>query len=425
MSKFIIKKSPPLKGTISISGSKNSVLPILAACLLTDEKCTISCAPPLSDVFHMLEILKSMGVFSSFDIQNEEIEIQAKTVFRPEEDYALANSMRASFLAAGPLLARTGRFSIPLPGGCQIGSRPVDLHLKGFQQLGATIVQEHGAIQASCKKLVGCRIYLDFPSVGATENILMAASLAEGQTTIENAAAEPEIVDLANFINEMGGKINGAGTDTLYITGVKKLYGTHHKVIPDRIEAGTFMAAAALTGGDIYLKNVDPDHIKPIRAKLSEANTMTEDIKNGIHVYQKGPILPINLKTLPYPGIPTDIQAPLMSLMAVADGTSVITETIFENRFLHASELNRMGAHIRVESRSAIIEGVPKLTGTQVKATDLRAGAALILSALKAEGQTEISDIYHIERGYSRIEEKLKRLGALIKRVNDDNQFNL
>lgn len=422
MAKFIVSHSQPLKGTVKISGSKNAVLPILAASILTEECCTIQSAPALRDVFVMISILKSLGVHVEFDEEKESIMTIASDIKKFDEDYEMAGKMRASFLVMGPLLARFGKAKIPLPGGCPIGSRPVDLHLKGFQSLGAKIKQEHGYVEIKAKELIGNSIYLDFPSVGATENIMMAATLAKGETVIENAAAEPEIWDLANFLNQMGANVTGAGTDTIKIVGVDKLKGISYRVIPDRIEAGTFMVATAITRGDIILQNVVADHLKPIVAKLEEAHVKSDVIDGGMHIYAIGKLGCLNLKTMPFPGFPTDMQAPFMSLLALAEGTSIITETVFENRFMHAGELKRMGANIKIDSRSAVIEGVKKLTGTQVRATDLRAGAALILSALAAEGDTEISDIYHVERGYFKIEEKLKALGAVIRKVEDEDK---
>jgi UDP-N-acetylglucosamine 1-carboxyvinyltransferase len=304
-----------------------------------------------------------------------------------------------------------------MPGGCPIGVRPVDLHLKGFSLLGAEIKQEHGNIEISSPKIKGNNIYLDFPSVGATENIIMASVMAEGETYISNCSVEPEIINLADFLNKMGAKVFGAGTDNIKIIGVKELFGTAHKIIPDRIEAGTFMIGAVITKGDVTIKNVVRDHLRPVIAKLKDMNVDIEEKENMLRVRCDRELVNTDIKTLPFPGFPTDMQAQFMSLMAVTNGTGIINETIFENRFMHVGELNRMGADIKVESKSAIIKGVSKLTGTQVKATDLRAGAALILSALVAEGETEISDIYHIERGYYRIEEKFKKLGAKIKKL--------
>lgn len=422
MEKFVVKGlEEGLRGKVCISGSKNAVLPILAACLLTEEPCEIQNAPPLSDVRYMVELLQELGAEVDYDERTERIRVRAVALESVESTYETARKMRASFLVAGALLGRCGQARLSLPGGCQIGSRPVDLHLKGFQLMGVKSRQEHGFVELQAKNLKGNEIYLDFPSVGATENILLAAVLAKGKTVIENAAAEPEICDLADFLREMGAEIEGDGTDTIYINGVKGLHGAVHRIIPDRIEAGTFMAAAAITGGDILLENVREEHLKPVIAKLAECNVKTEMTKEGLRVYRKGKLHPTQLKTMPFPGFPTDMQAPFMSLMAVAKGTSMITETVFENRFIHAGELQRMGAEIKIDSRSAIIEGVDRLTGTRVKATDLRAGAALILSALAAKGETEISDIYHIERGYYKIDEKLRALGADIHRTEESD----
>ena len=417
MEKFVVKGlEEGLQGTVKISGSKNAVLPILAACLLTREVCEIRNVPPLSDVIHMTELLRELGAQVEFSEEQEMIRVCAETIESVESEYETARKMRASFLVAGALLGRCGHARLSLPGGCQIGSRPVDLHLKGFQALGAKSRQEYGFVELSAKTLKGKSIYLDFRSVGATVTIMLAAVLAKGCTVIENAAEEPEICDLADFLREMGADITGDGTDAITIMGGKELHGAVHEVIPDRIEAGTFMAAAAITGGNILLENIREEHLKPVIAKLAECNVKTEAVPEGLRVSRKGRLHPIQLKTMPFPGFPTDMQAPFMSLMAVAKGTSVITETVFENRFIHAGELQRMGADIKIDSRSAVIEGVETLTGTKVKATDLRAGAALILSALAAKGETEISDIYHIERGYYKIDEKLRALGAEIER---------
>ncbi len=417
MSAFIISKSPALCGTVKISGAKNSALPILAACLLTDETCIISSIPPLSDVKVMLEILKKLGAEVEYDEKKEKAIICCKNINSCEEDIEDAKRLRASFIVMGPLLSRINKAKIPMPGGCPIGSRPIDLHLKGFQAMGAEIEQNMGFVCAYSKNLLGTDIYLDFPSVGATENIMMAAVKAKGITVIENAAAEPEICDLAKFLCKMGAKITGAGTDTIKIEGVENLKGIKYKVMPDRIEAGTFMVASAITGGDIILENIISDNLKPVIAKLAESNVFIEELENNrIHVKATEELKPITIKTMPFPGFPTDMQAQFMSLMTIIKGTSIITETVFENRFIHAGELRRMGADIKIDSRSAVIEGVNNLTGAEVKATDLRGGAALILSALAANGETEISDIYHIERGYCNIEKKLQSLGAIIKR---------
>ena len=420
MEKFVVMgMEGGLRGRVQISGSKNAALPILAACLLTEDICEIRNVPPLSDVRNMLELLRELGAKADFDEEKEIVSVQAKEIFQKDMELESAGKMRASFLAAGALLGRCGQAKLPLPGGCQIGSRPIDLHLKGFQVMGAKNKQEHGVVELTAKNLKGGEIYLDFPSVGATENIMLAAVLAKGKTIIQNAAAEPEICDLADFLREMGAEIEGDGTDTITINGVKELHGAVHRVIPDRIEAGTFMTAAAITGGDILLENVKEEHLTPVIAKLAECNVKTEGTEKGLRIYRKGKLHSIQLKTMPYPGFPTDMQAPFMSLMAVAKGTSIITETVFENRFLHAGELQRMGADIKTDGRCAVIEGVEEMTGAKVRATDLRAGAALILSALAAKGDTEISDIYHIERGYHRIDEKLRQLGADIRREEE------
>jgi len=418
--KFIVYPSGPLKGNIEISGAKNAVLPVLAGSLLTGQPCVISNVPNLSDVEYMCELVESLGGFTAWNRNLGTISVAANNLTKHDAAYELVGKLRASFLIIGPLLARLGRARVPLPGGCAIGSRPVDLHLKGLAAMGAEIEHTHGYVEAKAQKLRGAKIYLDFPSVGATENIMMAASLAEGQTIIENAAVEPEIVDLANFLNTAGADVRGAGTDTIKINGVKDMKGTHHSVIPDRIEAGTFMVAAALTQGDVMLTNVMADHVKPVTAKLKEVNVTVNETEDGIQVKaDSSQLVAADIKTLPYPGFPTDMQAQFMSLMTKAKGTSVVTETVFENRFMQVGELKRMGAIIKIESRSAIIEGVEKLTGTQVCASDLRAGAALVLAALAANDVTEISGIGHIDRGYYQLDSRLNQLGAYIERASD------
>ena len=426
MEKFIIEKSGPLNGEVFIDGAKNSVLPIIASTILTGEKCIIENIPYLRDVEIMLQILGVLGAEYEVFEREKKVIINCNKIINTTLPYELVKKIRASFLIAGPLLARFGKVKIQMPGGCNIGIRPIDLHLKGFGLLGASISQEHGNITITTKKLKGSNIYLDFPSVGATENIIMSAVIAEGETNISNCSVEPEIIDLADFLNKMGAKIDGAGTDNIKITGVKKLLGTSHRIIPDRIEAGTFMIGAVITKGKLLIKNIIPEHLTPIIAKLRDMNVTVNILDKGknsiynnadIEIFSKNTLNNTDIKTLPFPGFPTDMQAQFMALMAITEGTGIINETIFENRFMHAGELNRMGADIKIESKSAIIKGVKKLTGTQVKATDLRAGAALILSALIAEGETEISDIYHIERGYYHIEEKLQALGAKIKKI--------
>ncbi len=416
MSKIIVKKSPSLKGTVRISGSKNSTLPIIAASLLTDKCCILKDVPKLMDVEVICQVLASLGVKVKW-LSNDSLEINSALLLKSEAPYELMRKMRASFLILGPLLARKGKARVSLPGGCAIGSRPIDLHLKGLKALGANITLGHGYIDAKADKLVGSRIYMDFPSVGATENVMMAASLAQGETIIENAAQEPEIVDLANYLSNMGAKINGAGTNTIRINGVSELKGCTHTIIPDRIEAGTYMVAAAITNGDVIIQNVLTSHIKPIIAKLREADVKVIEGTDEVRVIGNNPIKAVDVKTLPYPGFPTDMQAQFMALMGVAKGTSVIVETVFENRFMHVNELRRMGAAIKIDGRSAIIEGTKELTGAPVKATDLRAGVALIIAGLVSSESTEITDIYHIDRGYVNIEQKLSNLGANIFRV--------
>lgn len=416
MSSIVIEGGRPLVGTVKISSAKNAVLPVLAASLLTESQCIIEDAPELEDVKVMIEVLKSLGARAQRE--GDSIKITASEINSFEASYDLVRKMRASFLVMGPLLARKGRARISMPGGCAIGSRPIDLHLKGFAALGAEIELGHGYVEAKCKKLTGSTIYLDFPSVGATENIMMAAALAEGQTTIENAAKEPEIIDIANFLNSMGAKIRGAGTDIIKIEGVKELSGISYTVIPDRIETGTFLVAGAITGGNILLENVVPEHLKPVIAKLIECGATITEEPEGLRVIGNGRPMASDVKTMPYPGFPTDMQAQIMAYLSTALGTSMVIETVFENRFMHVEELKRMGAKIKIEGRSAVIEGVEKLSGAPVKATDLRAGAALILAGLAAEGTTKVMNTYHIDRGYVNIVEKLQNLGASIKKVD-------
>lgn len=414
MKRIIVNKSLGLTGTIRVDGSKNAILPILAATLLSEEECIIHDIPKLKDVEIMCKLLKVLGADIE-EIESNTLKITVKNISTCEAPYELISKMRASFLVMGPLLARCGSSKIYMPGGCAIGTRPIDLHLKGFKALGADIKSENGYVKAKTDKLTGNYIYLDFPSVGATENLIMAAVLAEGETIIENAAEEPEIVDLANFINSMGGNIIGVGTKTIRIKGVKKLHKTEHTVIPDRIEAGTYMVAAAATGGDLLIDNIVSSHLQPIIAKLNETGAHIEEYEDKIRVVSNGIIKPVDIKTLPYPGFPTDMQAQFMALLSIADGTSIIHETIFENRFMHANELMRMGVNAKIEGSSAVLTGKSELTGAKVKATDLRAGAALIIAGLIAEGETEITDVYHIERGYANIIDKLRNVGAKIR----------
>lgn len=417
MDKIIVKGGLTLNGDVRVSSAKNSVLPIIAASILSGSKCVIEEAPMLEDVFVICDVLKSMNVKVEIDKISNRISIDTSNIHGGEPLSDLVKKMRASFLIMGPMISRFGRVKISLPGGCNIGTRPIDLHLKGLTALGAEVSLGHGYVEAKASKLIGNKIYLDFPSVGATENIMMAAVMADGETVIENAAAEPEIEDLASFLNSMGANIVGAGTDTIHIVGVKNFKGTTHKPISDRIEAGTFMVAAAITKSKIRINNVKEEYMKPIIAKLTEMGVLMEIDDDSIIVDARRELKPVDIKTMPYPGFPTDMQAQMMGLLCTIKGTSVITETIFENRYMHAVEMKRMGGNIKIDGRSAVIEGVDKFTGCEVKATDLRAGAALILCGLAADGNTEITDIYHIDRGYVGIEKKLKKLGAEIERV--------
>lgn len=417
MDRILISGGKRLTGKVKVSAAKNSVLPIIAASLLSPFECNLEDIPFLDDVCVICDVLNSIGASINLNKKSNRISIKADSVSSIEPPYELVRKMRASFLVIGPLLSRFGRCRISLPGGCNIGTRPIDLHLKGFSALGADVRLGHGYVEASCNKLKGAKIYLDFPSVGATENIMMAAVLAQGETIIENAAEEPEVVDLSNFLNSMGANIIGAGTDTIRITGVKELKGTTHQVIPDRIEAGTYMVAAAITQGNIVVENVILEHIRPVIAKLSEAGITVIEEQNKVKVISDGCAKSVDIKTMPYPGFPTDMQAQFMALMSISKGTSIITETVFENRFMHVTELKRMGANIKIDGRSAVVEGVEKLTGAQVKATDLRAGAALVLAGLAADGKTEISEIHHLDRGYVDIVGKLQSLGADIQRI--------
>lgn len=409
----------PLKGNIRINGAKNAALPILAGAILTTEDTILKDVPALLDISVMASVLKSFGI--DIELNGNTAYINARNIDNATAPYELVTKMRASFFVLGPLLARAKEAKIPLPGGCAIGSRPVNLHLKGLRSLGADIVVDHGFVIAKAKELIGNKVYLDYPSVGATENIMMAATLAKGTTIIENAAQEPEIIDLANFLNACGARVSNVGTETITIEGVDKLTGTrNYKVIPDRIEAGTFMVAASLTGGDLILENVNINSIASIISKIIETGANVEIMDNftvRIRVWRQGYLHPTDIRTFPFPGFPTDLQPQFMALLATAKGTSVITETVFENRLLHVNELLRMGAHIKIEGNCAIIQGVPKLSGAPVKATDLRAGAAMVLAGLGAEGETIVSNIHYIDRGYENFEHRLSSLGANIKRL--------
>lgn len=418
MEKFLIEKSPFLKGKIDIDGSKNSILPILCSCLLSSGTITLNRVPFLTDVIIMCDLLEQLGAKIQKFENEKKLIINVDNINNCTVSSELIKKIRASFLLAGPLLAKFNKTFLQMPGGCAIGVRPIDLHLKGFKSLGAEINQEYGIIEIVAKNgIIGTEIHLDFPSVGATENIIMACSLAKGETTIYNCATEPEIIDLAQFINKMGGKIEGAGTETIKIKGVNNLVGCEHTIIGDRIEAGTFLTLAASVKGEIEVLNINPEYLKSVTAKLKEMNITIEETENSIKVINNGKTGEIDIKTMPYPGFPTDMQAQFMATMVSLNGRGSINETIFENRFMHVSELLLMGADIKIEGNVAIVKETEKLMGSKVKATDLRAGAALIIAGLCAEGQTEISDIYHIDRGYYKIEEKLQKLGAKIKRI--------
>lgn len=418
MEKIIVKSGEALVGTVKIEGAKNAVLPVMAASLMASEgKSVIHDVPTLEDVYILNKVIEKLNGKVKFE--NNRLEIDATNRLNTEAPFEYVRKIRASILVAGPLLARFGHVKVALPGGDAIGSRPIDLHLKGFEAMGATVEFGNGFVEISTKeKLKGATIYLDVPSVGATENIMMAATLAEGTTIIENCAKEPEIVDLANYLNKMGANIIGAGTGTIRIKGVDKLHATEHTVIPDRIEAGTFMVAAAITGGDVLIENVVCEHLRPVTAKLREMGVEITEGDQSIRVNAKGKkLVTTDIKTLPYPGFPTDMQSQMMVAMMIAEGTGILTETIFENRFMHVEEFRRMNANIKIEGRSAVIKGGQELQGTQVQATDLRAAAALVLAGLVAKGTTEVFELYHLDRGYVDFVGKLKRLGANIKRV--------
>lgn len=411
-----------LNGKVRVEGAKNAVLPVLAAALLaTEGKNIIRDVPNLADVYTINEVLKSLGADVSFSPDRNEVIINSQQPLSSEAQFEYVRKMRASILVMGPLLARNGFARVALPGGCAIGSRPIDQHLKGFEAMGASISFGHGYVEAkTVGKLKGAKIYLDFPSVGATENIMTAAALAEGTTVIENAAKEPEIVDLANFINEMGGRVIGAGTDTIRIEGVKVLGGTLHHIIPDRIEAGTFMIAAAITRGDVVIENAVPEHSAALIAKLQEMGVSITEDAEGLRIRATDPLKSVDIKTMPYPGFPTDMQSQIMALMLTANGTGVLTETVFENRFMHVEEFRRMNASVKIEGRSVIMNGPSNLQGAEVAATDLRAAAALILAGLRAEGITRVTELKHLDRGYVDFHQKLASLGADIIRVSPE-----
>ncbi len=418
MAKILINGGKPLSGTIKVSGAKNAALPIIAGVILSTKPVRLTNVPALNDVITISKVLEALGVKVK-RTDNNVYEFDASGQISEEAPYELVKTMRASFFVMGPLLARLRKARVPLPGGCAIGVRPVNIHLKGFEQLGAQVSIEGGCAVAIADKLTGTNILLDFPSVGATENLIMAASLAEGRTTIENAAQEPEIVDLANFLNAMGAKIQGAGGPSIIIDGVKELGGCEYSVMPDRIEAGTFAVLGAMTRGPIRVENCNPDHLVALTAKLREMGATIETGKDYIIASAEKQLKAVEVKTLPYPGFATDMQAQLMAAMSIAEGTSSVTETIFENRFMHVSELSRMGANINIHERTAVIHGAEALEGAPVAATDLRAGAAMVLAGLAAQGHTEISQIFHIDRGYEDLVGRIRRLGADITRIED------
>ncbi|MEK1640472.1 UDP-N-acetylglucosamine 1-carboxyvinyltransferase [Staphylococcus aureus] len=421
MDKIVIKGGNKLTGEVKVEGAKNAVLPILTASLLASDKPSkLVNVPALSDVETINNVLTTLNADVTYKKDENAVVVDATKTLNEEAPYEYVSKMRASILVMGPLLARLGHAIVALPGGCAIGSRPIEQHIKGFEALGAEIHLENGNIYANAKDgLKGTSIHLDFPSVGATQNIIMAASLAKGKTLIENAAKEPEIVDLANYINEMGGRITGAGTDTITINGVESLHGVEHAIIPDRIEAGTLLIAGAITRGDIFVRGAIKEHMASLVYKLEEMGVELDYQEDGIRVRAEGELQPVDIKTLPHPGFPTDMQSQMMALLLTANGHKVVTETVFENRFMHVAEFKRMNANINVEGRSAKLEGKSQLQGAQVKATDLRAAAALILAGLVADGETSVTELTHLDRGYVDLHGKLKQLGADIERIND------
>ena len=419
MDKIIVKGgNTRLKGTVEIEGAKNAVLPLLAATLLLSEgEIILRNVPILSDVYMMNNLVDHLGVDLEFSEESKTVHAQAAAKIKTKAPYEFVSKMRASIVVMGPILARNGHARVSMPGGCSIGSRPIDLHLRGFELMGAEITQEAGYIEAKAEKLRGAHIYLDFPSVGATQNLMMAATLAEGTTTLENAAREPEIVDLANWLNKMGANVKGAGTDTIIIKGVEKMHGANHAVVQDRIEAGTFMVAAAMTQGDVLIKDAVREHNRPLISKLIEMGVEFVQEDEGLRVLGPEILKATNVKTLPHPGFPTDMQSQMTAAQAIAKGESTMIETVFENRFQHLEEMRRMGLTVDITRNTAIIQGTRKLQGAQVKSTDLRASAALILLGMVAQGQTTVRKLSHLDRGYYRFHEKLKSLGADIERV--------
>ncbi|HEX5350815.1 MAG: UDP-N-acetylglucosamine 1-carboxyvinyltransferase [Trichococcus sp.] len=423
MEKIIVRGGNRLEGTVKVEGAKNAVLPILAATLLASEgQSVLTNVPILSDVFTMNNVLKHLNVGVEFQENNNTILADASNDINFEAPFAYVSKMRASIVVMGPLLARLGHARIALPGGCAIGTRPIDLHLKGFEAMGADIKIENGFVEAKVDRLVGARIYLDFPSVGATQNIMMGATLAEGTTIIENVAREPEIVDLANFLNRMGAKVVGAGTETIRIEGVSSMKATEHSIIPDRIEAGTFMIAAAVTNGNVLIEDAIAEHNKPLISKLKEMHVAFQEEENGLRVIGPRTLKATDVKTMPHPGFPTDMQAQMTIAQLVSQGTSTMTETVFENRFMHLEEMRRMNADFKVEGQTVLIHGNTDLQGAEVAASDLRAAAALIIAGLVSKGYTRVTNLSHLDRGYYEFDKKLQALGADVERVTEDEQ---
>ena len=416
MEKYIIRGGNKLQGEVSISGAKNAAVAILPAVILSDEPCIIENVPNISDIDITIKILLSMGAEVTM-LNKSTLRIDPRRVHTPCVEYDLAKNMRASYYFLGSLLGKVGKARVSMPGGCDLGARPVDQHLNGFSSLGAECSVDHGMIHAQADKLVGAHIYFDMVTVGATINVMLAAVKADGLTVIENAAKEPHIVDLANFLNSMGADIMGAGTDVIKIKGVKSLHGTQYSIIPDQIEAGTYMVAAAATNGNVLIKNVIPKHLESITAKLQKIGVRVEEYDDSVRVIGTGRLTKTNVKTLPHPGFPTDMQPQITTLLTLAEGTSIVTESIFDNRFKYVDQLRRMGADISVDGRVAVIEGTGRLMGAPVRATDLRAGVALVIAGLAAVGTTEVEDIYHVERGYEDLEKKLRSLGADIRKI--------
>jgi len=421
MDKFVIRGGEPLLGTVRVSGAKNAALPCMAAALLTDQPVILENVPQVRDIQTTRNLLAAMGaeVELGYGRAQHRTSIHCATLTAPEASYELVKTMRASTLVLGPLVARCGRARVSLPGGCAIGARPIDLHIKGLEQLGAKITQEHGYVEASASRLTGAEVVFDKITVTGTEDLLMAATLAEGETILQNCAREPEVADLADLLSKMGAKIEGAGTPTIRVQGVSKLKGAKHRIIPDRIEAGTFLIAGAMTGGDLNVAGCDPPHLGALIGKLHEVGVKTKSSADSVRVMGDNPFTAADMSTEEYPGFPTDCQAQFMTLATQAEGTSVITENIFENRFMHAQELVRMGANIKIEGRRAVVRGKTPLSAAAVLASDLRASASLVLAALVADGETIIDRVYHIDRGYEHIEEKLKGVGAQIRRIGE------